>query len=121
MNRTILVVESDDMVRMLLRDLLQQYGYRVVTAQDGAEGVRRARRDAPDLVLMEVNLPVMDGLTAARVLKADPRTQGVRIVSFTTLYVEALVQELKEAGFDGHLWKPQDIHRLADKLREFIC
>ncbi|MGH6886776.1 MAG: response regulator, partial [Geminicoccales bacterium] len=83
MSRRILVVEDQEDNRMILRDLLHSAGYEVLEAVDGAEGVRMARAERPDLILMDIQMPTVDGYQATRAIKAEPGLAAIPIIAVT--------------------------------------
>lgn len=113
----ILVVDDNDINRKLLRDVLLIKGYEVLEAKDGNEGVRMATELHPKIILMDVQMPGMDGMTATRTLKADPRTKDIKIVSLSAFSLDAEQKEFMQTGFDDYLSKPLNIHVMAEKVR----
>ena len=105
---------------MIYRLGLEYLGYRVLQAVNGAEGVERARAERPDLVLMDVELPVLDGWTATRQLKADPATRHIPVIALTAHAMAPDRQKAVEAGCDGYLSKPIAPQAVADEVRRFI-
>lgn len=112
MKRTILIIEDNDSNRLLLRDLLSYYGYGVLEATDGVEGVRLARECRPDLVLMDIQMPAMGGLAAVRMLKDDPGTGHLKIIAITSFAMRGDREKLLAAGFDDYIAKPIDTREL---------
>ncbi len=102
----ILVVDDDLVNLKLAATVLQQAGHEVLSAPGGAEGVALALAQAPDLVLMDVQMPGMDGISALRCLRADPRGASFKIVAFTGLAMKGDAERLLAEGFDGYLEKP---------------
>ncbi len=102
----ILVVDDDARNLRLAVSVLEQAGHEVLAAQGGAEGVAAARAHAPDLVLMDVQMPGTDGIAALGQLRADPRTASLRIVALTALAMKGDAEQLLAEGFDGCLQKP---------------
>ena len=120
MSAKILVVDDNDVNRTLLKDVLQLRGYEILEAKDGKEGVRLARENLPDLILMDVQMPVMNGMAATKMLKADPRTKDIKIVSLTAYAVDADEQEFLKTGFDDYLSKPFSVRNLTDKVSQLV-
>jgi CheY-like chemotaxis protein len=120
MERTILVVEDNDANRSLVKDVLALGGYEILEARDGSEGVRLAREHLPDLILMDVQMPVMNGLTATKILKADPLTKAIKVISLSAYAADVAQEEFLKTGFDDYLSKPLNIHALADKVRQYV-
>jgi len=102
----ILIVDDDAFNRKLVVTVLEQAGHEVITANTGAEGVAAARAHAPDLVLMDIQMPGMDGVEALRRLRADPLTAALKVAAFTALAMKGDAERLLAAGFDGYFEKP---------------
>ena len=117
---TVLVVDDHDLNRELARTMLERRGCRVLLARDGQEGAEVARRQQPDLVLMDLAMPVKDGLAAARELKADPGTSRIPLIAFTALAMRGDEERARSAGFDGYLSKPIDKGALDAALARFL-
>jgi CheY-like chemotaxis protein len=113
----ILLVEDNEMNRDMLSRRLAKRGFEVVMAVDGAEGVSMARSAAPDLILMDMSLPVMDGWTATRVLKADVATRGIPVIGLTAHAMAGDREKCLEAGCDEYDTKPVDFPRLLEKIQ----
>ena len=113
---TVLVVDDHDLNRELSRTLLEKLGHRVLLAENGAAGVEVARREHPDLVLMDLAMPVKDGFTAASELKANPFTAAIPILALTALAMPGDERRALEAGFDGYLAKPIDARHLEEAV-----
>ena len=109
----ILVVEDNDRNMKLFRDVLQATGFRTLEATTGELAVELAIEHAPDLVLMDVRLPDIDGIQALGRLRADARTAGVPVVALTAQAMEGDRERFLAAGFDGYLSKPVDIGELV--------
>ncbi|OGU02572.1 MAG: two-component system response regulator [Geobacteraceae bacterium GWC2_55_20] len=106
MNRTILIVEDNDNNRILMNDLLSYHGYTVLEANNGEEGIVMARNNMPDLVLMDIQMPVMDGFAAAKILKDDPVTRQLRLIALTSFAMHGDRERILSAGFDDYIAKP---------------
>jgi len=102
----LLVVEDNPQNLKLAQLLLQKAGHTVLTAADGEDGLRRAREDLPDLVLMDVQMPGMDGLAVMRLLKASPATARIKVVALTALAMKGDAERILAAGCDAYLAKP---------------
>jgi len=113
----ILLVEDNEMNRDMLSRRLAKRGFEVVMAVDGAEGVSMARSAAPSLILMDMSLPVMDGWTATRVLKADAATRGIPVIGLTAHAMAGDREKCLEAGCDEYDTKPVDFPRLLEKIQ----
>ncbi len=119
MNR-ILLVEDNEMNRDAISRLLERRGFSVITAGDGEEGVRRCREERPDLVLMDLGLPVLDGFEATRRLKADPATRDIPIVALTARALTSDREAALAAGCHDYDTKPVDLARLVGKIRRLL-
>ncbi|HBA72908.1 MAG TPA: response regulator [Geobacter sp.] len=106
MNRTILIVEDNDNNRILMNDLLSYHGYTVLEANNGEEGIVMARNNMPDLILMDIQMPVMDGFAAAKILKDDPVTRQLRLIALTSFAMHGDRERILSAGFDDYIAKP---------------
>jgi two-component system cell cycle response regulator DivK len=115
----ILIVEDNEKNLKLVRDLLQFKGYRTLEAGTAAEGLRLAAEHRPDLILMDIQLPDMDGSTALGQLRAAPRTAGIAVVALTAQAMGGDRERLLGAGFDGYLTKPISIKEFPDQVRQF--
>ena len=113
----ILLVEDNEMNRDMLSRRLERKGFTLVMAVDGAEGVAKAQVEAPDLILMDMSLPVMDGWEATRQLKANPATKAIPIIALTAHAMAADEQRAREAGCDDFDTKPIELDRLVGKIQ----
>ena len=116
----ILVVEDFDDAREMYRDYLEFSGFRVETARDGREGIEKARTLQPDLVLMDLSLPGIDGWEATRLLKADPETRHILIVALSAHALAAEGERARAAGCDGFIAKPCLPPDLVDEISKFL-
>ena len=114
----ILVVEDNDKNMKLFRDVLQAKGYRTLEAASGEEGIELAREHAPSLVLMDVQLPGIDGIEALARLREDQRTASIPVLALTAQAMRGDRERFLEAGFDGYLSKPVDVTELIQTVRE---
>ena len=116
----ILLVEDNEMNRDMLSRRLLRKGYEVVCAMDGAEGVAMATSESPDLILMDMSLPVMDGWEATRTLKAAESTRAIQVIALTAHAMDGDEQKAREAGCDDYDTKPIDFPRLLAKIGIFL-
>jgi two-component system cell cycle response regulator DivK len=116
----ILLVEDNEMNRDMLSRRLERRGYQVVIAVDGQQGVDMARSEKPDLVLMDMSLPVLDGWEATRRLKADPDTRPVPIIALTAHAMAGDREKAMEAGCNDYDTKPIELPRLLGKIEELL-
>jgi two-component system, cell cycle response regulator DivK len=115
----VLIVDDNDKNMRLARDVLSLAGFRTIEAASGAEGVSLALEHLPDLVLMDIRLPDMDGTEAARRLKDNVRTAPIPVVALTSLAMKGDREWLLAAGFDGYLEKPISVHAFPDQVRAY--
>ncbi len=115
----VLIVEDNDKNLTLARDVLQFHGFRTVEAMTATEGLRLAAEHLPDVVLMDIQLPDMDGETALAHLRNDPRTRNLRVVALTAFAMREDRQRFLCGGFEGYISKPIDIKRFAESVRGY--
>jgi two-component system, cell cycle response regulator DivK len=115
----VLIVDDNEKNLRLARDVLRFAGFRTVEAATGSEGVARAIEELPDVILMDIRLPDMDGTEAARQLKDDERTAGIPVVALTSLAMKGDRESFLAAGFDGYLEKPISVLELPGQVRSF--
>lgn len=115
-----MIVEDNERNLKLLRDLLAAYGYLTVEARSGEEAVTLARAERPQLVLMDIQLPGMDGVAALRELRGFPESAATPIVAVTAFAMKEDRERFLAAGFDGHLEKPVDVHRLRSCVESYL-
>jgi two-component system cell cycle response regulator DivK len=120
MSKKILVIEDTEDNRQILRDLLGMAGYDMIEAHDGAEGVAKAAEHKPDLILMDIQMPVMDGYEATRLLKADPALQSVPVVALTAYAMPHERERALAAGCAGQIEKPINTKTFIEQLRGYL-
>ena len=116
----ILLVEDNEMNRDMLSRRLEKRGYTMTIAADGGTGVELAKSDLPDLILMDMSLPVLDGWEATRQVKADPATAGIPIIALTAHAMDSDRVKALEAGCDDFDTKPVELARLLTKIEELL-
>lgn len=116
----ILLVEDYDDAREMYRDYLEFSGFSVHTARDGHEALVKARSLMPDLILMDLSMPGLDGWEATRLLKADPATSGLVIVALSAHALAAEGERARQAGCDGFIAKPCLPHDLVDQMLAYV-
>lgn len=119
-SKKILVVEDTEDNRQILRDLLGMAGYDMVEAHDGAEGVARAAEHRPDLILMDIQMPVMDGYEATRRIKANPALKAIPVIAVTSYALSGDEAKARAAGCDGYIAKPFSPRELLAAIRKFL-
>ena len=116
----ILLVEDNEMNRDMLSRRLQRKGFEVIIAADGQQGVAKASAESPDLILLDMSLPVMDGWEAARKIKGDPETRDIPIIALTAHAMAGDREKALEAGCDEYDTKPIELPRLLGKINLFL-
>lgn len=117
---TILLVEDNEDNRVVYRTMLNHFGFRVVEATDGGEALRCVRDDRPDLILMDISIPVMDGWETTRTLKADPDTARIPVIAVTAHALESDRARAEEIGFSLFLTKPVEPRRVVAEVRRLL-
>ena len=116
----LLLVEDNEMNRDMLSRRLQRRGYEVILAVDGEEGIEKAQTESPDLILMDMSLPLVDGWEATRLLKAAPKTRAIPILAFTAHAMAGDKEKALEAGCDDYDTKPIELPRLLAKIQALL-
>ncbi len=116
----ILLVEDNEMNRDMLSRRLERKGYEVFMAVDGAQGVAMAKAEHPDLILMDMSLPVIDGWEATRQIKANPQTKIIPVIALTAHAMSGDREKALEAGCDDYDTKPIELPRLLEKISSFL-
>jgi CheY-like chemotaxis protein len=116
----ILLIEDHEDNRKIYRTILEHFGFRVEVAPDGREGLRLAREAAPDLILMDISIPVIDGWEVTRLLKGDEATAGIPIVALTAHALAEDRERAREVGCDGYLTKPVEPTRVIEEVRRYL-
>ncbi|UCF00916.1 MAG: response regulator [Deltaproteobacteria bacterium] len=120
MSKMILVVEDQEDNRRIMRDLLTSVGYEVIEAVTGEEGVAAAETHRPDLILMDIQLPVLDGYEATRQIKANPDLEHIPIIVVTSYALSGDDVKAFEAGCNAYVSKPFSPRELLAKIREYL-
>src|SRR5436190_15887154 len=117
----VLIVDDNERNLRLARDVLRFAGFRTIEAATGGDGLARALEEQPDVILMDIRLPDMDGTEAVHRLKDDPRTARIPIVALTSLAMKGDREWFLASGFDGYLEKPISVRELPDQVRGFCA
>ncbi len=120
-NELILIVEDNEKNLKLVRDTLNYKGYRTIEAVTGEDGVRLAQEQHPALVLMDIQLPGIDGITALKRLRADPATRAVPVIAVTASVMTEDRAKIMAAGFDGYQGKPISVKELLETVRQVLA
>ena len=116
----ILIVEDNEMNRDMLSRRLERRGFTIVMAVDGQQGVDMTRSEKPDLVLMDMSLPVMDGWTATQTIKGDAELKSIPVIALTAHAMEGDREKAMAAGCDDYDTKPIELPRLLEKIAKFL-
>ena len=119
-SKRILIVEDNEKNLKLIRDLMVYAGYETMEAVTGEEGVEKANRESPDLVLMDIQLPGLNGIEALLQLRSNPLTENIPVVAVTASAMTEDEQRIQSAGFDGYLRKPIDIDHVLATVKEIL-
>jgi two-component system alkaline phosphatase synthesis response regulator PhoP len=118
--KKILLVDDTDTILLFLKTLLTGQNFEFLTAKNGAEAVEKARRERPDLVLLDIFMPVMDGIEACRVMKGDPELKDIPVVIVTARSEAENVERCLDAGCDDYVFKPVRKLELLDKINRLL-
>ncbi len=121
MSDLVLIVEDNDKNMKLARDLLQFNGFEIIEATNAEDGLALARERMPKLVLMDIQLPGMDGVTALGHLRAEGPTAGIPVVAMTASVMKEDRERFEKAGFDGFITKPIDVRAFPQQVREHVA
>ena len=119
MNPLVLIIEDNEKNLKLVRDILQFKGFRTLEASCALDGLSLAGQHSPDVILMDVQLPDLDGVTALGRLRTEPATAMIPVVAVTAFAMPSDAERFMRAGFEGYLTKPLDIKTFPDQVREF--
>jgi len=120
MTKRILVVEDQEDNRQILRDLLASTDYEIVEAENGLEALAAVAKHRPDLILMDIQLPILDGYEATRRIKADPELRSIPIIAVTSYALSGDEAKAREAGCDAYVPKPYSPRQLLEKINGFL-
>lgn len=119
-SKTVLLVEDNEDNRTVYRTILEHFGYTVIEARNGEDGVRIAREALPALILMDISIPLIDGWEATRMLKADEETRDIPIIALTAHALATDRAKAQEVGCDGYLAKPCEPRKVVAEVERFI-
>lgn len=120
MSRIVLHIDDDDLVRKLIKMVVEGLDCRYQGASSAAEGIALARREKPDLILMDMAIPEMDGLTATRMIRSDPEIREIPILALSACAMKGDIEKGLEAGCDGYISKPIDIKAFSDTIERLL-
>jgi len=116
----ILVVEDNPMNFELVSDLLEVRGHTVIRAVTGKEALEAVSKETPDLILMDIQIPEIDGLTVTKMLKSDERFKNIPVIALTAHAIKGYEEEIKNAGCNGYITKPIDVKNFVKQVEEFF-
>jgi two-component system, cell cycle response regulator DivK len=116
----VLIVDDTELNRKVLKTVLNANGFETSEAVDGEEALKKASSELPDLILMDVQLPVIDGYEVTRLLRAEPRTQHLKIIAVTAHAMVGESERARAAGCDGYISKPVNTRTLVDEIRVYL-
>jgi two-component system, cell cycle response regulator DivK len=120
MTKRILLVEDHEDNRRILRDLLSRAGFELIEAEDGEQGLAAAVAHHPDLILMDIQMPRLDGYETTRLIKADPTLRAIPVIAVTSYALSGDEGKAREAGCDDYVTKPFSPRALLAKVREYL-
>ena len=120
MGKTVLIVEDEPRNLKLIRDLLNVVGYETLEATDGGKGLELARTQKPDLILMDIAIPIIDGIEAMKILKADAKTRNIPIIALTAFAMKEEIEKIRAAGCDEYMTKPIDTREFLKKVAGYL-
>ena len=118
--KTVLIVEDEVNNQKLFKDVLEKVGYKTIIAVNGEQGVQLALKEQPGLILMDIQMPVKDGLEATREIKDNPLTNKIPVVALTALAMRGDEDRIRAAGCDDYVSKPVQIRALIDKVGSYF-
>jgi two-component system cell cycle response regulator DivK len=119
-NQTILLFEDNELNRKLVRAMLQKDKYQILEAEDAETGIQLAQEYRPDLILMDIQLPGMGGLSATRIIKKDRLLKGIPVIALTSYAMQGDEEEAREAGCDDYITKPIGRQRFLEAVTHFL-
>ena len=120
MAEKILVVEDNEQNRVLMRQILTHHGYEVLEATDGLAGLEMARAQLPDLILLDIQMPVMNGFAVIRELRNDPEVAKIKAIAVTSFAMKGDRERALQAGFDEYVTKPVDTRKFVELVKEIL-
>ncbi len=120
MSKRILVVEDQPDNRKIIRDVFARTSYEIIETENGEEALAAIAKARPDLILMDIQLPIMDGYTATRRIKADPALRSIPIIAVTSYALSGEEKKAREAGCDDYIPKPYSPRELLAKVRQYL-
>ncbi|MBI4679674.1 MAG: response regulator [Nitrospirae bacterium] len=116
----ILIVEDNEKNLKLFSVIIKSLGYEILTAMNGEEGVSMAKENIPDLILMDIQMPVMDGITALNSLKSDDKTKTIPVIALTSYAMAGDKEKFFGLGFSDYISKPIDVNKFSDVIKSIL-
>jgi two-component system cell cycle response regulator DivK len=116
----ILIIEDNEKNLKLFSVIVRSLGYEVLTATNGEEGVNMAKEKKPDLILMDIQMPVMDGITALKILKSDERTKDIPVIALTSYAMAGDKEKFLGLGFSDYISKPIDVNKFSNVIKSIL-
>lgn len=117
MPKKILIIEDNEKNRVLFTDIMKYYGYDVIEAENGEQGISMAKEQRPDLILLDMQMPVMDGFAALKLLRSDAKTMDIKIIAVTSFAMKGDREKILSAGADDYMAKPVDTRKLSEMVK----
>lgn len=118
--KKILIIEDNEKNLKLFSVIIKSLGYEILTAMNGEEGVKMAKENAPDLILMDIQMPVMDGITALNMLRADERTRNIPVIALTSYAMAGDKEKFLGFGFSDYISKPIEVNKFSDVIKSIL-
>lgn len=118
--KKVLIVEDEETIQRLFKGVLEKVGYKIIIAGDGEQGVQLASKEKPDLILMDVQMPIKNGLEATKEIKGNPLTNNIPVVALTALAMKGDEERVRAAGCDDYISKPVQIRALLEKVASYF-
>ncbi len=116
----VLLVEDNHMNKVLVREILALNGYEIIEARSGTEALKMLASVRPDIILMDIHLPEMDGFTATRIIKSDERNRFIPVLALTASAMSGEEEKILNQGFDGYIAKPIEVKKMLEKISNFL-
>ncbi len=120
MGSTVLIVDDNEKNRKLFRVVLQKSGYETLEAVDGSKGIELARESMPDLIVMDIQMPVMDGIQAIKILKSEEATSNIPVIAATSYAMKGDKEKMLNNGFDDYMSKPINVNDFIEIVKKYI-
>lgn len=119
--KKVLLVEDNYMNKVLVREILTLHGYEIIEAKSGTEALKALTMTRPDIILMDIHLPEMDGITATRIIKSEERNKGIPVLALTASAMKGEEEKILNKGFDGYVAKPIEVKKLLEVITSSLA